>query len=185
MGEIIGHVSLLKKARHGTGRDDGIGGRSRRLRQSEQVGRGFAPEGTDQPGLQHSGAVAQGAGIGRGQCFEGHAAQTAGLGHDPAGFCIRGDRLLPEDDARADFARKGQALIAVLNEHDARDEMRETVRPGAYVAARQAQGRGTHGFLRRRALPEGDHAVETVRRVTGVIAGHTEARDAQRQLCAR
>lgn len=32
------------------------------------------------------------------------------------------------------------------------------------------------------AFPKRDHTVKAVRRVTGVIAGHTEARDAQRQL---
>ena len=41
-----------------------------------------------------------------------------------------------------------QALISVLNEHDARLKIREAVRPRANITARHAQGCGLDGLFR-------------------------------------
>ncbi len=103
----------------------------------------------DRPtGLQRSGAVTQPSRITGVRGPECHTAQAAGLGHDPACLGIGCDWLLPEDNAGADFTGEDQALISVLNEHDARLKIREAVRPRANITARHAQGCGLDGLFR-------------------------------------
>ena len=71
-----------------------------------------------------------------------------GSGHDPACLGIGCDRLLPEDNAGADFAGEDQTLIMVLNEHDARLKIRKAVWPRTNITARHAQGCGLDGLFR-------------------------------------
>ena len=164
--------------------DGKVGEGSGGLRQPQKFGGDLAPEGIYQSGLEQAGAVAVIAGgyrIAAPRCREGRAVQPAGFGDDTAGLGIGRDRLLPEDDPGPDLSGESQALVTVLNDHDARTETQRIVRADADFPVRDALAGEDHGIYGGWALADDDRAVETVGITETIVTGGANAGDAQGQ----
>ena len=155
------------------------------LRQPQKLRGGLAPIGIDQPRLEQVGAVAEitsGYCIAAPGCREGHAPQTAGLRDDAAGLGVGRGRVLPEHDPGPDLTGKDKAQFVVLNDHDAGAKAQRIALSNAEITARNALAGDDQRLFGGLALADDERAVEAADVIAFVIAGDTDAGDAQRQL---
>ena len=161
------------------------GDRSGSLWQPQQIGSRLAPEGIDQPRLEQAGAVAEITSryrIAAPGCREGHAPQTAALRDGAASLGVGRDRMLPEHDPGPDLTGKDKAQFFVLNDHDAGAKAQRIALSNAEITARNALAGDDQRLFGGLALADDERAVEAADVIAFVIAGDTDAGDAQRQL---